>query len=87
MKARAAVLVLFIVLSSCTALEPHPGGVEPWFPPVYQAGDPVFAVYEGRVPCSHIDPPSCDKVKVALVLYHDIESECVNHCETTCFRI
>lgn len=38
------------------------------------AGDPVGAVYEGRVPCSDMDPPSCEKVKVALVLYQEIDS-------------
>lgn len=74
MNARAAALVLFTFVSSCTGLRPRPSEVEPWFPAVNDAGDPVFAVFEGRVPCSDMDPLSCDKVKVALVLYQDPNS-------------
>ena len=39
---------------------------EPPYPQVNAAGDPILAVFEGRIPCSS---PNCERRKVGLVLY------------------
>jgi hypothetical protein len=39
---------------------------EPPYPQVNAAGDPILAVFEGRIPCSS---PHCERRKVGLVLY------------------
>jgi hypothetical protein len=47
---------------------------EPWYPSVNGDGHPVHAVFQSRVPCldeQALATPDCQKVKVALVLYHD----------------
>jgi hypothetical protein len=64
-------LALAVVLAGCAQLQTDP---EPWYPPSNQAGDPVLAVYEGRVPCTDPAKRGCDKVKLALVLYQDVRS-------------
>jgi hypothetical protein len=39
---------------------------EPPYPQLNAAGDPILAVFEGRIPCSL---PNCGRRKVGLVLY------------------
>jgi hypothetical protein len=39
---------------------------EPPYPQLNAAGDPIRAVFEGRIPCSS---PNCERRKVGLVLY------------------
>jgi hypothetical protein len=39
---------------------------EPPYPQVNASGDPIRAVFEGRIPCS---APNCERRKVGLVLY------------------
>lgn len=39
---------------------------ETLFPEMNAAGQPLIAIYEGRVPCN---APGCDKIKVGLGLY------------------
>src|SRR5262249_18343002 len=45
---------------------PAPVTFEPPYPQVNAAGDPILAVFEGRIPCSS---PPCERRKVGLVLY------------------
>ena len=41
---------------------------EPPYPQFNASGDPILAVFEGRIPCSS---PHCERRKVGLVLYED----------------
>ena len=67
------VLVLFAP-PGCAQPQRDPVAVEPWFPTLDEKGDPVFAVFEGRIPCNSPELIGCDKVKVSLVLYKDVRS-------------
>lgn len=57
---------LVLALSGCV----HTNTVQTTFDPAYpernRAGDPIVAVFEGRIPCPI---RGCDKLKVELVLY------------------
>jgi hypothetical protein len=48
---------------------------EPWYPSANENGDPIFAVFEGRIPCTGPELIGCDKIKVALVLYQNSQSK------------
>jgi hypothetical protein len=45
--------------------------LHPPYPEVDAGGNPIQAVYEGRIPCVL---KNCEKMKIALVLYHDRSS-------------
>jgi hypothetical protein len=54
---------------------------EAWYPKVNAQGDPVSAVYQSRVPCldeKALATPGCEKVKLALVLYRNRQTEAPN---------
>jgi hypothetical protein len=62
--------------AGCSENEPaKPATIVPWYPETNEAGDLVFAVFEGRIPCADPARVGCDKIKVALVIYHDKESK------------
>lgn len=54
---------LLLLLAGCAA---DNAPLPPWYPAVNAHGDPVFAVFESRIPC--VD---CEKIKFALALYTD----------------
>lgn len=72
---RSIAPVLALCLSACS----HPSAervVErPWYAPINEAGEPVAAVFEGRIPCADDDGRGCEKVKVALALHRSIERQ------------
>lgn len=70
-------IVLFVGFAAgCNPAEPtKPATIVPWYPESNEAGDPVFAVFEGRIPCADPARVGCDKIKVALVIYHDAKSK------------
>jgi hypothetical protein len=45
-----------------------PVAFDPPYPEFNTAGDPIAAVFEGRIPCA---VANCSRLKVGLVLYHD----------------
>lgn len=61
--------------SGCTQEQPKTTALPPWYPETNEAGDPVFAVFEGRVPCADPARVGCEKIKVALAVYHDGKSK------------
>ena len=66
MKRLLYLLPILVVLAGCGSLAKTPPTIEPWYPPVNEQGDPVFAVFESRIPCE-----DCEKIKIALALYKD----------------
>lgn len=66
-------MLMGIVLTGCmtiNTLEKTPPTIEPWYPAVNEHGDPVFAVFESRIPCA-----DCEKIKFALALYRNRETK------------
>jgi NlpE N-terminal domain len=64
-------MLLVVAVAGC---ESQPGistVSEPWYPSTNERGDPILAVFEGRVPCADPEYVKCEKIKVALVLYHE----------------
>ena len=61
--------VLFI-MSGCSNSVNTPATFEPWYPPVNENGDSIFAVFESRIPCG-----DCQTIKIGLVLYWDRETK------------
>lgn len=60
------VYAIGLILSGWTGHEKAFAQTETWYPSVNEDGDPVFAVFGSRVPCS-----DCERLKFALVLYRD----------------
>ncbi len=63
MKRLWLVIWLLVLLAGCAADD---APLPPWYPAVNADGDPVFAVFESRIPCEN-----CEKIKFALALYTD----------------
>lgn len=61
--------------SGCRQATPPSTPLVPWYPAVNENGDPIAAVFEGRIPCFESGYVNCDKIKVALVLYEDQETK------------
>ncbi len=61
------------MMLGCGYFRKAPVAFEPWYPAVNENGDPVLAVYEGRVPCMAI--PDCNKIKVGLALYQSTQTK------------
>jgi hypothetical protein len=57
-------LCVILLASGCSNGEKTPTAIEPWYPAANENGDPVFAVFEGFLPCS-----DCTRIKFSLVLY------------------
>jgi hypothetical protein len=75
MKASRSVIVLVIFAAmSLAALvawsnwAPDDLVFQPPYPEFNASGDPILAVYQGQIPCIL---KNCEKMKIALVLYHD----------------
>jgi hypothetical protein len=64
--AAAIAIVCLAVWWRYGASRPTTVTFEPPYPQVNAAGDPILAVFEGRIPCSS---PNCERRKVGLVLY------------------
>jgi hypothetical protein len=75
MTARIVRVLLLLTLSGCMYQQRHSTIPEPWYPSANENGDPIFAVFEGRIPCTDPELIGCDKIKVALVLYQDSHSK------------
>ena len=71
MTQRIAILAMLVVASACAHRPPSPSTLEPWYPEVNAAGDPIAGVFEGRVPCAEPGLVDCEKIKIALALYRD----------------
>lgn len=56
---------IVLLVSGCAYFDKAPTTVEPWYPSVNISGDPVFAVFESRIPCSG----ECQRLKFGLALY------------------
>lgn len=63
---------ILIIMSGCAYFKKAPTTFEPWYPVVNENGDPVFTVFESRIPCAVID---CTKIKFALALYRNRETK------------
>jgi hypothetical protein len=59
-------LLAALVLACLAACSPAPTAIEPWYQATNAGGDPLFAVFESRIPCA-----DCQTIKFALVLYRD----------------
>ncbi len=70
MKLQTIAVLIWLTLSGCRYLHNSPTTPEPWYPSVNANSDPVFAVFESRIPCA-----DCEKIKVALVLYRHSETK------------
>jgi hypothetical protein len=75
MIARIAGVLWLCILSGCAVEQPGSTLPERWYPPTNDRGDPIFAVFEGRIPCTDSKLSGCDKIKVALALYRDTKSQ------------
>jgi hypothetical protein len=75
MVARSLSAVALLALQSCVQPPSALRAVDPWYPALNPQGHPVFAVFEGRIPCNRPEFLDCDKIKVSLVLYKDGRSE------------
>jgi hypothetical protein len=64
--AAAIAIVCLAVWWRYGASRPTTVTFEPPYPQVNAAGDPILAVFEGRIPCSS---SNCERRKVGLVLY------------------
>jgi hypothetical protein len=63
-----------LLLAGVCACAPQPV-IEPWYSDVNEAGDPLAGVFEGRVPCTEPGLVACEKVKIALALYRDKQTQ------------
>jgi hypothetical protein len=65
------VSLIAIIITGCGNLTETPAATfAPWYPSVNENGDPVFAVFESRIPCA-----DCEVIKFSLVLYWDQETK------------
>ena len=69
MKTFIIFITVLMILSGCSYARETPEPIEPWYPAFNENGDPVFAVFESRIPCA-----DCEKIKFSLVLYRDPEN-------------
>jgi NlpE N-terminal domain len=60
------VSVLLAASLGCSSVPESPAAPPPWYPMADQHGNPLFAVFESRIPCA-----DCEKIKFALALYRD----------------
>ena len=49
-----------------------PTSFPPPYPEANASGDPILAVFEGRIPCAAAE---CEQMKLGLVLYHNAETK------------
>jgi hypothetical protein len=70
MRSQAIAALVSLTLAACSALQGPPAAPEPWYPATSENGDPVFAVFESRIPCA-----DCERITVALVLYRDRQTQ------------
>jgi hypothetical protein len=61
------VAISTLALANCAHLESAQTDFVPAYPDRNAVGDPIVAVFEGRIPCA--DGDGCDMRKVSLVLY------------------
>jgi len=63
-------LTLVVFLNQAGYFKAH-GSLEPPYPETNARGEPILAVFEGRIPCAS----GCEKMKVGLVLYYDRDTK------------
>ena len=70
----AATFIVLVVLAfaGCISADKVQTTFDPPYPERNAHGDPMLAVYEGRIACAFID---CEMMKVRLVLYHHAETK------------
>ena len=61
---------LLIAASACATKPGTPPAFAPWYPSNNQVGDPIFGVFEGRVPCG-----DCEVIKLGLALYWNPDAQ------------
>jgi hypothetical protein len=75
MISRAFYLLVLVCVPACASAPLDSRVPDPWYPASRENGDSLFAVFEGRIPCVEPKLAGCDKIKVALALYRDGQSE------------
>ncbi|MEW6736728.1 MAG: copper resistance protein NlpE N-terminal domain-containing protein [Acidobacteriota bacterium] len=70
MKKSIFLVAILITMLGCSYLRNTPTTFEPWYPAANENGDPIFAVFENRIPCT-----DCEKIKFSLALYQDRETK------------
>jgi hypothetical protein len=70
----AATLIVLVSLAlvGCAATDKVQTTFDPPYPERNAHGDPLLAVYEGRIACAFVD---CEVMKVRLVLYHHAQTK------------
>ncbi|MBI5873759.1 MAG: copper resistance protein NlpE N-terminal domain-containing protein [Candidatus Omnitrophica bacterium] len=67
---------ILVMMSGCSYFKKAPAAFDPWYPSANENGDPVFAVFEGRIPCmGQMAIPDCNKIKVGLALYQNAQTQ------------
>jgi hypothetical protein len=61
---------ILLLLLQKTLFNKPPVSFDPPYPEFNLNGDPIQAVYEGRIPCV-VPVETCEKIKIGLTLYHD----------------
>ncbi|MBI5149407.1 MAG: copper resistance protein NlpE N-terminal domain-containing protein [Candidatus Omnitrophica bacterium] len=64
---------ILVMMSGCSYFKQTPAPFDPWYPAVNEHGDPVLAVYEGRIPC--MATPDCSKIKMGLAFYQNAQTK------------
>lgn len=60
-------IMLTLVFSGADCKKDETPG--PWYPITNENGEPVFGVFESRIPC-----PDCERMKFGLVIYKDAQT-------------
>jgi thioredoxin-related protein len=63
------VLTIVVIAFCITFCKKEEVITTPWYPEINSNGDSVLAVYESRIPC-----PDCERLKLALVVYSNTQS-------------
>jgi NlpE N-terminal domain len=71
------------ILAGCASQQGPLVDSVPWYPSANEQGDPIFAVFEGRIPCAGRQPAGCNKIKVGLAIYRDSRSRTLTSYKLT----
>jgi hypothetical protein len=67
MRSLVVMFAIALVACGCSGFAGAPAPIEPWYPAANASGDPLFAVFESRLPCTG----ECQRLKFGLALYRD----------------